>query len=306
VTADPADRATWTLFEESYWLDAVASGDWQAFVVKNDGKVVGRLPIVQKVRSGIRAISVPTFTPWLGPWVRATGGKAANEVSHQHQVLTALISQLPKAQRILVPCAPEMTNLMAFHWAKFDLRLGYTHRLDDLRSEENLWNGLRSEVRSRCRKAEKLTVINRAPSLKSFIAVLEKTFKRQDMDIAKSFPVFERMDEVMAQRQQRTIYSAEDAQGRVHAAVYVVFDDRHSFYLAGGGDPELRDSGAHALAMWHAIKDSGARSKVFDFEGSMVPTIEHFVRGFGARQVPRFTAEKEVRALRMYKALKPK
>jgi lipid II:glycine glycyltransferase (peptidoglycan interpeptide bridge formation enzyme) len=205
-----------------------------------------------------------------------------------------------------VPCAPELSNLMAFHWAGFDLRLGYTHRFENLASEELLWKGMRDKTRNLCRKAEKLTVINRTPTVASFIAVLEKTFKRQDIDISSSFPLFERMDEVMARRQQRAIYSAEDAQGRVHAAVYVVFDDRHTFYLAGGGDPALRDSGAHALAMWHAIKDSGARSKVFDFEGSMVPTIEHFVRGFGPRLVPRYTAEKETRALRLYRAMKPK
>jgi hypothetical protein len=301
-----ASRLTWTLFEEDYWLDAVAPGAWLAVEVKSDGKVVGRLPVVQKARSGMRAVSVPTFTPWLGPWVRCTGGKPANEISHQHQVLTGLINQLPKAQRMVIPCAPELTNLMAFHWSGFELRLGYTHRFDDLTSEEVLWKGMRDKTRNLCRKAEKLTVINRSASLNSFIAVLEKTFKRQEIDISKSFPLFERMDEVMARRQQRAIYSAEDAKGQVHAAVYVVFDDRHTFYLAGGGDPALRESGAHALAMWHAIKDSGARSKVFDFEGSMSPTIEHFVRGFGPRQVPRYTAEKETRALRIYKALKRK
>jgi hypothetical protein len=94
----------------------------------------------------------------------------------------------------------------------------------------------------------------------------------------------------MAARDQRVIYTAEDAQGRLHSGVYIVYDDRHSVYLAGGGDPELRDSGGHALAMWHAIKESGARSKTFDFEGSSVPAIEYFVRGFGPEQTHRHSA----------------
>jgi hypothetical protein len=208
VNFEPVEHTSWTLFEEPYWLNAVAPGEWQALEVKERDKVVGRLPIVQKVRSGVQAVSVPVFTPWLGPWVRRPT-ETDVDGSDEYEILSAPIKQLPSAQRILIPCAPELTNLMPFQWAKFDLRLGYTHRLDNLQSEEALWSGLRSEVRSRCRKAEKLTVVNRAPSIQSFIEVLEKTFKRQNMDISSSFPVFERMDEVMSRRKQRAIYSAE-------------------------------------------------------------------------------------------------
>jgi hypothetical protein len=300
---DANERCSWTLFEELYWLDAAAPGQWDAVEIKQDGHVIGRLPYVTKRRYGFEAVSTPLFTPWLGPWIRPAGAKPANELSHTHQTLEKLINGLPKAHKLNISCAPEFQNLMAFHWAGFDLKLSYTYRLTNLGDEHRLWNDMRDTVRRLCRKAEKAVAISRESDLATFIQVMEKTFTRQGRDASASFPALERIDEAMSRRNQRAIYTAEDAQGRVHAAVYVVYDDRHTFYLTGGGDPALRDSGGHALAMWHAIKDASARSKVFDFEGSMVRSIEYFMRGFGPQQVARFSASRSCASVALIEAV---
>jgi hypothetical protein len=302
--ADSEDqRRSWTLFEEPYWLDAVAPDQWHAVEVEHDGHVIGRLPYATKRRFGLKAITSPSLTPWLGPWIRRTGAKPANELAHQHEVLEQLIKGLPKADKMSISCAPEFQNLMAFYWAGYVLKLAYTYRLYDVEDHQRLWSGMRDTVRNKCKKAEKLTAINRERDVGTVIAAMEQTFRRQGMDMSATFPTLERIDEVMGRRNQRAIYAAEDGQGRVHAAVYVVYDDRHSFYLCSGSDPELRNSGAHALALWHAIKDTAGRSQMFDFEGSMVRNIEPFIRGFGPHQVPRYTAARSMAAIRMLEAV---
>ncbi len=289
---EPPDYTTSTLFEEAYWLEAAAPGAWNAAEVVQDGKIIGRLPYVYKKRFGLKLITQPPSTPWLGPWIRPSGGKPTTELSHQHQVLEKLIGQLPGSDISVLHCAPEYTNLMALNWAGYSLSLGYTHRIEDLHDEAQLWGNMRDTVRRLCRKAEKQTIVTKHHTVQEYIGLLDKTFKRQGKDISNVFEPLERIDEVMAARNQRVIYTAEDAQGRLHAGVYIVFDERHSFYLTGGSDPELRDSGGHSLAMWHAIKDTIGRSKVFDFDGSSVKGIEYFVRGFGPKQTPRFSATK--------------
>jgi len=294
---------TWSLFEEPYWLDCVAPGAWHAVELKRDGQIIGRLPYAIKRRYGVSAVSTPWFTPWLGPWIRPSGGKQARELSHQHEVLTALIKGLPKVQRTLIACAPEFHNLMAFHWAGYNLKVGYTHRLTSLGDEQALWAGMRDTARNKCRKAEKATAVNTGRSIGDFISILQKTFHRQGKDFSASFPVLERIDDAMRARNQRALYCVEDAKGRIHAARYVAFDERHCFSLAAGGDPELRDSGADALATWHAIKDAGKRSRIFDFLGSMIRPIEIFVRDFGPSQVPRFSATRSSRWLKIFEAL---
>ncbi len=296
-------QSSWTLFEEPYWLDAVAPGRWHAVEVKQDGQVIGRLPYTTKRRLGLTAVTNPGLTPWGGPWIRPAGAKLANELGHQHEILEKLIEGLPAADRLTISCAPEFQNLMAFHWAGYGLKLGYTYRLTELDDSQRIWDEMRENVRRICRKAERLTAVTRERDVSTVIAAMEKTFGRQGMDMSGLFPTLERIDETMGRRNQRAIYAAEDAQGRIHAAVYIAFDDRHSFYLCGGGDPELRNSGAHALTLWHAIKDTAGRSRTFDFEGSMVRNIETFVRGFGPRQVPRYTASRSRTAVKLLEAI---
>jgi hypothetical protein len=67
---------------------------------------------------------------------------------------------------------------------------------------------------------------------------------------------------------------------------YLVGDRRTTYYLMGGGDPQLRTSGAGSLLMWEAIRRARAVSQVFDFEGSMLRPVERFFRAFGGRQTP--------------------
>jgi hypothetical protein len=284
---------THCLFEEAYWLDAIAPGEWQASEVNKDGVLIGRLPYIIRRKHGFTSIGPGHFTNWLSPWIKPSGGKPTTELSNQHQVLEELVQQLPRAERAIITSAPEYTNLMALHWAGFQLRYGYTHRLDvQALSETELWDGLRDTVRRQIRKAEKIATVTTNRTVDDFATVLLKTFDRQGIDVTNTIPALRRIDAVMAPRDQRRIFTAEDQYGNIHAAVYVVFDHRHVFYIAGGGDPAFRQSGGHSLAMWRAIQDARAHAPVFDFVGSMVPGIEYFVRGFGPRQVPRMMAEK--------------
>jgi hypothetical protein len=95
-----------------------------------------------------------------------------------------------------------------------------------------------------------------------------------------------RLDAACATQNARRIFFAEDAEKRIHAAIYVIWDDASAYYLMGGENPELRNSEASSLLMWEAIQFAATVTKKFDFEGSMIEPIERFFRGFGARQVP--------------------
>jgi Acetyltransferase (GNAT) domain len=83
-----------------------------------------------------------------------------------------------------------------------------------------------------------------------------------------------------------------DACGRLHAARYVVWDDRTLYALINTRDGELDRLGANTLLYWEAIQLAAAVSSVFDFEESMLDPAEHYFRGFGGRQVPYFCVTK--------------
>ena len=79
-----------------------------------------------------------------------------------------------------------------------------------------------------------------------------------------------------------------DRKGRIHAAVWLVWDNGTAYFLMTGSDPEFRRGGALKLVIWEAVRFARTIAKRFDFEGSMIRPIENAFRDFGARQTPYF------------------
>ena len=125
-----------------------------------------------------------------------------------------------------------------------------------------------------------------------FLNMNEMTFTRQGMSLPYSRELVARLDQTCAEHDCRKVFFAEDAEGRLHAAIYIVWDEKEAYYLMGGADPELRNSGATSLCMWEAIKFASTVTRKFNFEGSMIEPVERFFRAFGARQYPYFQISK--------------
>jgi len=168
----------------------------------------------------------------------------------------------------------------------------YTYVLEDLSNLDMLWNNFQKNIRTDSRKAQKSLVVRSDLPLQDFISLNKKTFLRQGKTPSYSVDVVERIDAACGAHDCRKIFFAQDAQGRLHAAVYLVWDENSAYYLMGGGDSELRNSGATSLCMWEAIQFAGTVTKKFDFEGSMREPVERFFRAFGAAQKPYFSVTK--------------
>jgi hypothetical protein len=274
------------IFQQPWWLEAVAPGRWGAATVEHDGRVVARLPYVLRGRRRLRMITMPPLTQTLGPWVEPSTAKPANALSEEHELLTALEAALPAADAFVQHFSPTMLNALPFHWAGYRIELQYTYRLEGLRSEEALWDGLRGNIRREIRKARTRVEVRDDLGLDRFHAIWAKTFARQGLQAPVSLTELERLDAACTARGARAMLFGQDEAGRVHAVAYIVWDAHAAFYLLGGGDPELRTSGASSLLMWESIMRARAVTDVFDFEGSMLRPVERFFRAFGGRQTP--------------------
>ena len=77
-----------------------------------------------------------------------------------------------------------------------------------------------------------------------------------------------------------------------YVVLYLVWDKKSAYYIAGGSPIDVRTTGAMPLLLWEAIKFSSKVTKHFNFEGSMIKPIERFFRAFGGEQVPYFEITK--------------
>jgi hypothetical protein len=279
------------IFLQPWWLDAACGANaWGvSLAIKADG-VHAALPYFERRVRGLRLLAQPALTPYLGPWMRTTGAERDAEYSRQKDLMSALIDGLPRRLNYTQRWSPQITNWLPFYWRGFEQTTRYTYVLSDLSDEERLWRDLTGSTRREIRKAEtrhEMTASAHA-TLDEFLSLNVMTFARQGLDQPYSTEYVERLDAACQKQGCRQIIIARDSQGRPHAGVYLVWDRESAYYLMGAGDPDLRNSGAASLCMWEAIRSASTVSKTFNFEGSMIETIERFFRGFGARQTPYF------------------
>lgn len=290
------------IFQQPWWLDAVAPNQWDETVVTRGQEVVARLPFVIRKKYGMTAITMPPLTQHLGPWMRNSSAKYAHRLSEQKEILTELIELLPRFDMFRMNFSPEVTNWLPFYWAGYDQSTRYTYRLERTDEINAIWSQLRENVRRQVRKASRSLEVRDDLSLETFLRLNRQTFERQGIDTPYSADTVIRLDEACSYFNARKMLFAVDAHGQVHAAIYLVWDQHSIYYLMGGSDPELRSSGATSLLLWSAIQEASNEGKAFDFEGSMIEPIERLFLSFGAHQTPYFQISKMSRRLGLISA----
>jgi hypothetical protein len=288
ATARPAAPETTghAVFDQPWWLDAVAPGRWREVVVRRGDEVHARLPYVVHERFGLRVLGQPPLTQTLGPWLRPTPGKYAKRLEAEKDLMTELIAGLPRFDAFDQSFSPEVTNWLPFHWAGFEATVLYTYRIDGLEDLDAVRADFAHNVRRHIRKAEKELEVRTDLGLDVLVRLNREIFVRQGLPAPYAPEVLHRLDAACAARDARDVLFAVDARDRVHAAAFVVHGGGTSHLLTSGVDTELRSSGAQTLLVWEAIRRSAARSTRFDFAGSMIESVERFNRAFGSRQVP--------------------
>ena len=117
-----------------------------------------------------------------------------------------------------------------------------------------------------------------------------KTFSRQKMTVSENH-----LDKIFLEfaAKENSFAFVTFAKEKPIAATFCIYDKDTAYYLLGGYDYETKHHGAGASAMWEAIKYTKKLGlKYFDFEGSMVPQIERYFRGFGGQLTPYYRINK--------------
>ncbi len=293
------DRPSNTLFQQPWWLEAVAPGQWGIVEVRKNNELKAWMPyVLKKGPLFISRCSMPRLTQTLGPWVAPSSRGPVRALSEQHELMKALIAQLPEVDYFSQNLHYSMQNTLPFFWAGYQAKVSHTYVIEDLSDPDALWSGMHNRVRTAIKKARRLVEVEWSDDVETFLTLNDMVFARQGIKAPYDHDYVRRLDRVCAQRGQRHILLARDAQGRPHAGLYVVFDEAAAYYLMTGTDPEHKSSDALSLLTWEAITRSAETSRTFDFEGSMMRRVEPFVRSFGAVQKSYFNVTRLSRRMK--------
>lgn len=283
------------LFSQAWWLDSVAGVDgWDVVLVEDGGEIVASMPFTIKRAYGFTIISQPILTQNLGPWLKSSDAKYSRRLSLQKKRIQELFAQLPTFDHFQQNWHSDITNWLPVYWLGFHQTTRYTYAITDLSNLDAVLSNFDSSYRNKIKKASKIVKVKEDLSIETFHQINALTFSRQNVSIPYTLEFLKNHDEILAQMNKRKILYAEDSEGKIHSALYLTWDANSSYVHMVGEDPDLRNSGAGILLIWEAIKYTAQSLGLnkFDFEGSMLETVEPVRRDCGGIQVPYFTITK--------------
>jgi len=276
------------LFYNSWYLDASCGKDqWAASIYRDkNNEPVAIWPYHIKSKYGLRYVTMPSLTPYMGPWI-AQSEKSKNSKNHsvQHHIITELNHQIPPTHFSTIHTHPDLLNMLSLQWAGYQEFKRYTYRLD--LTKNNLWDNLDAKQRNIIRKASSTLDVNETKDIEQFYAFNKMSFDRQSKEIPYSIDKLLAIDKALDLHSCRMILQASDASdSSTHGMIYLAYDQHTVYLLAIGSDPAYRHQGSIPLLVWEAISKFSSTHQIFDFEGSMIPNIERFFRSFGGSITP--------------------
>lgn len=270
---------------KGWWLDSVCGENWDACIVEANGVIIAAMPYYFQKRFVFTLLNMPKLTSGLGPWIKYPGDqKYSSRISYEHQLIEQLIHQLPSFDYFNQRFRHSASNCQAFHWKGFSLSLRYNYILPDLTNLDNVLAEFNANIRREIKKAEKTVRVIESNDIDKFYEINQLTFQRNKITIPYTKELLTKINNACSERNNRKILLAIDESNQVHGALYLVWDNQSAYYLMGGMDHRFK-SGAFSLLMWHAIQEAARMNLTFDFEGSMIESVERFFREFGAKQV---------------------
>ena len=284
------------IFSKDWWLDAGCGKDnWDVVVVEKGGQIIASMPYYMVKRRGMHIVTMPKLTQTMGPWLKYPANqKYTNRLSFEKNVMDAIINGLPKFDSFSQNFHHSIMNWLPFYWHGFKQTTRYTYIIENLKDIEEVESRFKGNMRNKIRKAQKLVGIVTDKSVEEFYEINKLTFDRQNISIPYSLEFLKRQDNTLKEHNARKIFFAVDNNGQVHSALYLIWDSMSSYVHMVGEDANLRQSGAGIFLILEALKFTSQELNLdcFDFEGSMIKSVEEVRRSCGGIQKPYFQITK--------------
>lgn len=256
-------------------METVCAGKrWDVILVRDEhGAIVAALPYLIGSKFGLRYILQPQLTQYNGPWYRpGTDIPAATQ---------RIMAELKKLHITFYrqSFAPGTPNIEA--WQGYECQERVTYRIEDISDSEEVFRNFDKRRRQR-------HILNASKVLHP-VGITPEAFadfhtsywlSRGEKDLlSRDFMV--RLITTALQKGHGLLVAVADDNGTIHAARFVVYDDRSAYSLLSALSPQ-HHNGASPYTFWFILQQLADKTQAFDFEGSMTPSIAHAYSLYGS------------------------
>ena len=282
-----------TVFHQTQWLRPFGDPVTLVGCYDPSGALVGGLPLVHQSMAGLQIARPPYLTPYLGPVTRDTGAKYHKTLTLEKDVALSLIDYIKTSFHFArVPLSPDRLDTQPFQQHGFDIEVEHTYVID-LEDMEHVWKELDQDKRRKIKQGYKEQLAAEpSDDLDQFFPLLGQSLAAHGKPLpSKRLRGIQAWYEALRAEDRTRLLFLKDAEGQTCAGAILVWDRTRAYYLLSGMNRDLASGNAGPLLLWECMRfcheEVGVRE--FDFDGSEVPSVEVFFRGFGGRLTPRFS-----------------
>lgn len=294
-------KYTNSIFEESWWLDAVSPNAWKEIFIKKDDEVAARWAVpIQK-----KKIRMPKLTQTLGFWINPAIIENDPYLKKQKNIINQLIDKLD-SKDIILRLDSNNHYFLPFIWKGFSVKPCVSYRINDLSNINAVYARFNKIVKKNIKSGKNKCSVQEIDDISILYELMRKTFQLQKREYPIKKELLENIYSACKKHKACKLIYAVDNENNVHSGALFVYDEQVCYYLVAGTDPKFRSSGANSLLIWEGIKFASTVSKVFDFEGSMIEGVEHFIRQFNATPTLYYNIRNVGIAKELFEVFKPK
>ena len=285
------------LFMMPWWLDAVCAGkEWDVLLAEDEnGEIIGALPYLLRKRAWLRYIIMPQQTPvggiWVTPEITADRWKTAEVCRQLKEQLDGL-----KLAYYYQQYLPGSLCVNAMKALGFTTKERITYRVEDLSNLDGVIANFSKNKRRQLQKALSLHA-ERNMDIEDFYRFHCQCLASRKRKISYSREFLLVLERKAKRAGQCEILSICNADGKVYAAAFLVWDKNYMYYLIPAYEPTHGDTGAGALLVLEAMKRAREKHVMFDFEGSRNRGTAKHYKQFGSTPTTYFAVEKYYKPL---------
>lgn len=270
-----------SIYSKTWYLDSLQV-KYSILAVLNNTEIYAGIVLA---KNEINTYSNPLLCKYLGVIFKKLDGRYQKITSKKYEISNYLIKHLKEIKTFDYSFHPNYNNWLPFYWNDYKQRTFYTYRIEntDLKIFDNYSKILKNDIRYATKSN---LIFSENCDLNTFYNTIEKTFKRQDVKIPFNKAKLDFFIDELSKRDAIKLFKVTDEERNIQSVCAVVYDKKSAnFILNGSNFPNVIRGSSHFL-LHNTILHMLNITQIFDFEGSIIPSIESFYRGYGGKLTP--------------------
>lgn len=268
------------LYGQYWYLDMVGK-NWWAYFFKSEGKLVAVMPFFVKRKYFVNIIYQPLLCQQLGIYSIPNSPDLS-------EIIQSVINSWLKRYLIINYSFNLHNNSLVKNSISPDLLKDYiTHLLPLYKDYSSAYNDFSKNHKRNIKKASKneLVVKLERDSISAVLDIFRSEKQNELGDImTNSCALINEIFHFTKSDDTGNFYTVHNSSGTVLGGAFFIFYKNEVVYLFGTISQEGKQSGAMAFIFDHFIKTYSNSAHTLDFEGSQIPSIARFFKGFGAKE----------------------